>query len=57
MQNHLLSEVGEEDLFLDWDVVEYEKSDFLRRQGRKTKHIMLIKEGLCSVTLVSIYQL
>ena len=52
MQSYLLSAVEEEDLFLDWTVVQYSKCTHLRRQGRKTKHIMLIKEGLCSVKLV-----
>ena len=53
MQNHLLSDVGDVDLFHDWTVVEYSKGDYLRKQGRKTKHLVIIKEGTCSVQIVT----
>ena len=55
MQGQLLSEVGDEDLFYDWDLVLYKKNDAIREQGTKKNAIMLLKEGYCQVQIVFIF--
>ena len=54
MQNHLLLEVRD-DLFEAWEEKKYAKMDIVRKMGRKTKHLMLIKEGACCIQMVLLF--
>ena len=52
LSQQLLEEVSESGMFYEWDMIEYAIGDVIRHQGKRSKHLMLIHSGSCSISLL-----